>query len=96
MMSNLEKLVYMANQIARNFEAIGHEAAAQATADHIASFWDPRMKALIFAHLDQGGGDLAPSAADALRQLRDRGNPASQTRATEFNAVHESGHADAG
>jgi formate dehydrogenase subunit delta len=86
MMSNREKLVYMANQIARNFEAIGHEAAAKATADHIASFWDPRMKALIFARMEEGGGDLSATAAEALRQLRDKGkNPTPQMRATEFD-----------
>ena len=54
MMSNLERLVYMANQIARNFEAIGHDAAAKATADHVASFWDPRMKSQIFGLINEG------------------------------------------
>jgi formate dehydrogenase subunit delta len=96
MMSNLERLVYMANQIARNFEALGHEAAFKATADHIASFWDPRMKAQIFAYLADGGSGLSPTGRAAIELLRDKGDPASQTRATEFNAVGESGHADAG
>ena len=96
MMSNLERLVYMANQIARNFEALGHDAAAKATADHIASFWDPRMKAQIFACLEDGGAGLSPTGRAAIELLRDKGEPASQTRATEFNAVDEAGHADAG
>ena len=96
MMSNLERLVYMANQIARNFEAIGHDAAAKATADHIASFWDPRMKAQIFALIDKGEADLSLAARDALVSLRRDGPPAPQTRATEFNAADEAGHADAG
>lgn len=96
MMSNLERLVYMANQIARNFEAIGHEAAAKATADHIASFWDPRMKAQIFELIDGGKADLTPSARHALLSLRQDGPPEHQTRATEFNDVNEAGHADAG
>lgn len=89
MMSNLERLVYMANQIARNFEALGHEAAARATADHVASFWDPRMKAQIFAFLADGGNDLSATARAAIGHLRDKGAPAPQTRATEFNAVDE-------
>lgn len=72
MMSTVEKLVYMANQIARNFEAQGPEAATRATADHIASFWEPRMKAQIFAHLDAGADDLAPAARAAIGALRDR------------------------
>lgn len=78
MMSNLERLVYMANQIARNFEAIGHDAAAKATADHIASFWDPRMKAQIFAHRD----GLSPTAGRAIALLAEAGAPPPQTPAT--------------
>ena len=37
-MSPAERLVYMANQIARNFAAQGADVAAQAVADHIAAF----------------------------------------------------------
>ena len=96
MMSNLERLVYMVNQIARNFEALGHDTAAKATADHIASFWDPRMKAQIFAYLEDGGPALSATGRVAIEHLHDKGAPASQTRATEFNAVDEAGHADAG
>lgn len=44
-----ERLVYMANQIARNFAAQGEEAAVAATANHIRLFWDPRMKKAISA-----------------------------------------------
>ena len=91
-----DRLVYMANQIARNFEAIGHEAAAKATADHVASFWDPRMKAQIFTMIDSGEADLSLTARAALTSLRRDGAPAPQTRATEFNAADEAGHADAG
>jgi len=96
MMSNQERLVYMANQIARNFEAIGHDAAAAATADHIASFWDPRMKDQIFALLDGGDASLSRTARAAVTSLRRDGAPAHQTRATEFNEANEAGHADAG
>ena len=41
------RLIYMANQIARNFAAQGEEAAVKATAEHIRLFWDPRMKEAI-------------------------------------------------
>ena len=96
MMSNIERLAYMANQIARNFEVLGEDVAAASTADHIASFWDPRMKAQIFAQVDRADGGLSAVAARAVLLLRDGGPPPHQTRATEFNAVDESGHADAG
>lgn len=95
-MNSLEKLVYMANQIAKNFAATSHDSAAHATADHIAQFWDPRMKQMIFDRLDAGGEGLDPLAHDAITILHESGPPPSQTRATEFNTAHESGHADAG
>ena len=95
-MNSLERLVYMANQIAKNFAATSHEAAAAATADHIVQFWDPRMKSMIFQRLADGGEGMDPLAREAIELLRDHGAPPSQTRATEFNSAHESGHADAG
>lgn len=96
MMSNLERLVYMANQIARNFEAQGAAFAMRATADHIASFWDPRMRAQIFEVHAQGGAGLGPVARDAIALLHGSGPPPHQTAATEFSRVDEAGHSDAG
>ena len=87
------KLVYMANQIARNFVAIGHDRAVLATADHIESFWDPRMKAAIFANDTSG---LTPVAAQAIAHLREQGDPGSQTRATEFSKLGGLHNSDAG
>lgn len=60
------KLSYMADQIARNFAALGDEEAIAATADHIAKYWDPRMKADILA---QDRSDLSPLVAAALERL---------------------------
>ena len=95
-MTSLERLIYMANQIARNFATMGELDAALATADHVARYWDPRMKAMILAQLDEPDHGLSPTAACALVGLRDRGAPPPQTRATEFNAVDEAGGSDAG
>ena len=96
MSQSLDRLIYMANQIARNLTH-DHDPVAS-LADHVAKFWDPRMKAMIFAHLDDrhGDGGLDPVAAQALCLLRATGAPASQSKATRFNAVGESGGADAG
>jgi formate dehydrogenase subunit delta len=63
--NSIDKLVYMANQIARNFAVEGDAAAINATADHIEKFWDPRMKALIKQHSE----GLSTVAAAAVRQL---------------------------
>ncbi|WP_235982011.1 formate dehydrogenase subunit delta [Novosphingobium aerophilum] len=40
-------LVRMANQIAANLAAHGADAAAAETAEHIARYWDPRMRAAL-------------------------------------------------
>lgn len=96
MMSNEERLVYMVNQIARNFATMGERTAVAATADHIVSFWDPRMKAQIVARHESGDADLTPIAAQAIAHIRDHAKPTGQTPATQFNAVDEAGHSDAG
>lgn len=93
MSSTIETLRRMANDIARNLASMGEDKAVLATADHIDHFWDPRMKAAIFA--DNGEG-LLPIARDAIRHLAGGAHPDSQTRATEFNTVDEVGHSDAG
>lgn len=72
MMSNIERLVYMANQIARNFAAQGDDEAAKATADHIIAFWDPRMKAQLVDRLAADPGCLDPAARQAAAFVRDR------------------------
>lgn len=63
-MNTVERLVYMANQIATNLATDADPVAA--IADHIQLFWDPRMKSLIFEN-DRSG--LSPSAAAAISQL---------------------------
>lgn len=61
-----ERLVYMANQMARFFGSQKHDEAVLGLADHILKFWDPRMKAMIAAHLGAGGAGLEPLAREAL------------------------------
>lgn len=86
------RLIYMANQIARNFRALDHNSAAAATADHIVRFWDPRMK----AGVSGDEAELSPVAARAFAILRDQNNIPPQTQATIFNDVNERGRSDAG
>lgn len=68
----------MANQIARKFGTMRHDHAAAATADHIASFWDPRMKARIGALLADRPGMFSAAAAAVVARLQ-AGPVASQT-----------------
>ena len=67
--SSDERLVYMANQISRFFAAQKHDAAVRGAADHLAKFWDPRMRQHIRAHLAAGGAGLDPLAKEAVALL---------------------------
>jgi formate dehydrogenase subunit delta len=64
-----DKLVHMANQIARAFAVEGEAKAVAATANHLKLFWDPRMRREILAHLDAGGDGLDPVTRSALERL---------------------------
>lgn len=67
-----DKLVYMANQIGKFFAHEGEEKAVVGIANHIAQFWDPRMRKEIFKHLDAGGAGLDPFARKAVESLKAR------------------------
>jgi formate dehydrogenase subunit delta len=67
---DVERLVYMANQIARNLAVQGEVEAAAATADHIDKFWDPRMKAQLLDHGEEGLCLIAVRALTALREAQ--------------------------
>ncbi len=70
---NIQKLVYMANQIGKFFAAQGDEAAIAGVADHLRKFWDPRMRAQIITHCETGGEGLDPHAKVAIARLTDKG-----------------------
>ena len=94
-MSTDDRLIYMANQIVRNFAMMAEPQAAEGAADHMLAFWDPRMKFRIGALLsDQPDKFLAVAARAVLRMQT--GLAVSQTSATEFNKVDQAGHSDAG
>lgn len=64
-----EKLVRMANQIGKFFVSQGPEKAPPAIAEHIAKFWDPRMRSAILAHVKEGGEGLDPPVLAAIKTL---------------------------
>ena len=74
----VEKLVYMANQIARNMALDAKPAAS--VADHITAFWTPGMIGMLMA---EGRGSLDPIAADAMARIAQGCIAAPQTRATD-------------
>lgn len=65
-----DKLVMMANQIAAYFASQGEARAVPQIANHIEKFWDPRMRKIIFEHLEQGGAGLQPLTLAGLQMLR--------------------------
>ena len=97
MSGTLDKLIYMANQIAREFENQRPREAAEATWDHLWHFWDPRMREMIIAHWKTGGDGLSETAKTAVERLATaRSKPRSVTRATEFSGPGGSRMSDAG
>ncbi len=69
--STTDKLVYMANQIARFFNSQKGNTQALHTADHIKSFWTPHMLRDIYAHVDKAGGKgLDPVSLEAILFLK--------------------------
>ncbi|MFZ0157436.1 MAG: formate dehydrogenase subunit delta [Kineosporiaceae bacterium] len=61
--------VRLANDIARQFAHLAPDAAAKEIAAHLASFWDPRMRARLESHAASGGESLDPLVLAALTWL---------------------------
>lgn len=49
-----DKMIHMANQIAAFFHTVPKGEGAKGVAEHINSFWEPRMRAQLFAMTDKG------------------------------------------
>lgn len=68
-MSTADRLIYMANQIARNLASEGPERAIDMVTDHIRSFWDPLMRERIVALAEARPADFSPLAAAAVARI---------------------------
>jgi formate dehydrogenase subunit delta len=90
---SLDRLVYMANQIARELGSQRPDDPVGATWDHLWHFWDPRMREMILAHLAAGGEGLSETARAAVARLAAPVEPEPRTKATKFNNAgdHEDG-----
>lgn len=65
-----DKIVRMANDIAKFMESKPHAEGVSLLASHINDFWEPRMRRQLFAFLDAGGADLRPLVMDAKDLIR--------------------------
>jgi formate dehydrogenase subunit delta len=62
--------VRLANDIAAQFRHWQTGEAAAVIAEHLRSFWDPRMRTQLIAHVDAGAADLDPLLVHVVAQLR--------------------------
>lgn len=65
-----EKIARMANDIAKFMESKPRDEGVAGLAAHINDYWDPRMRAQLFALLDQGGAGLRPLVVAAGEKIR--------------------------
>jgi formate dehydrogenase subunit delta len=63
-------MVRMANQIAGFFKSYGTEDGTKEVAAHINNFWEPRMRAKFFEHIETGAKDLDPMVMEAAKLVR--------------------------
>ncbi|HMS94337.1 MAG TPA: formate dehydrogenase subunit delta [Tabrizicola sp.] len=65
-----DKIVRMANDIAKFMESKPHAEGMTLLASHINDFWEPRMRRQLFAVIDAGGAGLRPLVMDAAGKIR--------------------------
>ena len=65
-----DKIITMANQIARFMESKPHAEGVAGLAAHINDFWEPRMRRHLFEVLDNGGTGLRPLVLDAASKIK--------------------------
>jgi formate dehydrogenase subunit delta len=69
----IQHLVHMANQVAAFFASYPEAEAIESTANHLKSFWDPRMRREIEAHLNEkAGAGLSHIALEAVKRLAEK------------------------
>ncbi|WP_328988881.1 formate dehydrogenase subunit delta [Kribbella sp. NBC_01245] len=62
--------VRLANEIAIQFHHQSADRASIAIAEHMRTFWEPRMTSALLEYLDAGGNELDPVAVRAADRLR--------------------------
>ena len=68
-MDQFRDIKRMANQIATAFQAYPEDQAVRETANHIKSFWDPRMRKQLAELIAKDGKELNPVALAAGKKL---------------------------
>ncbi len=69
---DLERLITMANQIGDFFAPYPPERAREGLRNHLRTYWDPRMRSALLAHIDAGGDGLELRVIEAAQLLREK------------------------
>jgi formate dehydrogenase subunit delta len=69
---DIDNLIHMANRIGQFFESFSDKAEARAgIAQHIAKFWEPRMREALMTQIDTGTtATLLPLVREAVLEHR--------------------------
>ena len=62
-------MVHRANQIALFFSSYARDEAIAGVADHIAKFWEPRMRKQLAEYVAAGGAGLHELVPEAIRRI---------------------------
>jgi formate dehydrogenase subunit delta len=70
---SIPEVARLANDIAAQFGHRTQNDASVATAEHMRTFWDPRMRKQLQELVDEGGADLDPVVVGAAAHLKETG-----------------------
>ncbi|HVB89319.1 MAG TPA: formate dehydrogenase subunit delta [Beijerinckiaceae bacterium] len=94
-MSNPDKLIRMANQIADFFNPYPNAEAVAGVHDHIRAFWTPPMRAELFTQCVANNPKIKPLVRQAMQTMVTAESPTSREAAGPDEAG-EIGSSDAG
>jgi formate dehydrogenase subunit delta len=69
---DLERLITLANLIGDFFAPYPPERAREGLRNHFRTYWDPRMRNALLAHIDAGGDGLDLRVIEGAQQLREK------------------------
>ena len=69
-MSEGNKIIRMAHQIATFFHSQPVSEGPGGVATHINKFWEPRMRRQLLEHIDKGGEGLLPLVIEASKAVK--------------------------
>jgi formate dehydrogenase subunit delta len=74
---NVDNLIHMANRIGEFFQSYPDKAEAlEGIANHIAKFWEPRMRRALLSEMDGAAANtFMPLVMEALTMNRERLTP---------------------